>query len=238
MHGRRVLVIDDDRDFVELIRLTFEAAGAIADTALSAEQGLLLFRERHHDLVVMDLKMPGMDGCQACKAFRQLSSVVPIIMLTAMGSNSEVVRCLDAGADDYLVKPFDRQVLKARARAALRRADLSPKRSGPLAYQDDHLAFDLARREVSVRGQPVKLTNTEYGVLECLVCNADHLMTVRQILECVWGPQYVDSIAYVHVYVHRLRQKLEPDPEEPRYLLNMPGSGYLFRTEGASARQS
>jgi two-component system KDP operon response regulator KdpE len=238
MHGRRVLVIDDDRDFVELIRLELKAAGAIADTALSAEDGLRLFRERSHDLVLLDLMMPGIDGCQACKAFRELSNTVPIIMLTALNSNTEVVRCLEAGADDYLVKPFECEVLLARARAVLRRAEPSPERSGPLTYQDDHLAFDLSRRAVSVQGQPANLTKTEFSLLECLVSNADSLMTVPQILACVWGPQYVDSIAYVHVYIHRLRQKLEPDPDEPRYLLNVPGSGYLFCTKGMGKPRS
>lgn len=238
MDGRRVLVIDDDRDFVELVRYELAGMGAAVEAALSAEEGLRLFREHRHDLVLLDLMMPGIDGWQACRAFRVLSNTVPIIMLTALGSKIEVVRGLEAGADDYLVKPIDREVLVARARAVLRRVDLAPEQSGQVAYQDDHLTLDLARREVLVRGQPVQLTNTEVSLLGFLVSNADCLMTVQQILACVWGPQYVDSIAYVHVYVHRLRQKLEPDPDEPRYLLNVPGAGYLFHTEGAIARRS
>ena len=229
MHGRKILVIDDEKDFIDLIKRELEEFGATVDPALSAEEGLRLFRDRHHDLVLLDLMMPGIDGWQACRAFRKLSDV-PIIMLTAMGSDAEVVRGLESGADDYLVKPFSRQVLLARIRAVLRRMELAPGQRGPLRYEDDHLAFDLARREVAVQGHPVKLTPTEYYLLECLMCNADHLLTPRQILECVWGPEYVDSIEYVHVYIHRLRQKLEPDPQTPRYLLNVPGAGYLFRT--------
>lgn len=228
MHGRRVLVIDDERDFIDLIKFELEQFGATVDTALSAEEGLRLFRDRQYDLVLLDVMMPGIDGFRACEAFRELSDV-PIIMLTAMSGDAEIVRGLEAGADDYLVKPFSRQVLLARARAVLRRAELAPDRRGPLRYEDGHLAFDLERREVSVQGQPVKLTPTEYALLECLVGSADHLRTPQQILKCVWGPQYVDSVEYVHVYVHRLRQKLEPDPQNPRYLLNMSGSGYLFR---------
>ena len=232
MHDRRVLVIDDNEDFAELIGLDLDLVGATVDMASSAEEGLRLFRERHHDLVLLDVMMPGIDGWQACKALRDLSSV-PIIMLTALGDDAEVARGLEAGADDYVVKPFSRQVLLARARAVLRRVELSPDRWGPLTYQDEHLGFDLAKRQVSVRGQTVKLTSTEYHLFECLVCNADHLLTPRQILECVWGPEYVDSPEYVHVYIHRLRQKLEPDRQEPQYLLNVPGAGYLFRSHCA-----
>ena len=228
MHGRKVLVIDDEKDFLDLIKIALEGFGATVDTASSAEEGLRLFRDRQYDLVLLDVMMPGIDGFRACEAFRDLSDV-PIIMLTAMSGDAEVVRGLECGADDYLVKPFSRQVLLARARAVLRRAELAPERRGPMRYEDGHLAFDLAQQEVSVQGQPVKLTPTEYNLLECLVCHTDHLRTPQQILECVWGPEYVDSVEYVHVYVHRLRQKLEPDPQNPRYLLNMSGSGYLFR---------
>ena len=227
MHSRRVLVIDDDREFAELMKHDLADAGATVDIASSAEEGLRLFRDRHHHLVLLDLMMPGIDGWQACRAFRELSNI-PIIMITALSRDAEVVRGLDAGADDYLVKPFSRQVLLARARAALRRAELFPERWRPLAYQDEHLAFDLARRQVLVQGKPVKLTSTEYYLFECLVCNAEHLLTAQQILECVWGPEYVDSPQYIHIYVHRLRQKLEPDPQKPRYLLNVPGAGYQF----------
>ena len=228
MHGRNVLVIDDEKDFLDLIKIALEGFGATVDTAPSAEEGLRLFRDRDHDLVLLDVMMPGIDGFRACEVFRDLSDV-PIIMLTAMSGDAEVVRGLECGADDYLVKPFSRQVLLARARAVLRRAERPPERRGPMRYEDGHLAFDLAQRQVSVQGQPVKLTPTEYNLFECLVRNADHLRTPQQILECVWGPEYVDSVEYVHVYVHRLRQKLEPDPQNPRYLLNMSGSGYLFR---------
>jgi len=225
-----VLIIDDNRDFAELIKHDLAQAGATVDIALSAEEGLRLFRDRNHDLLLLDLMMPGIDGWQACKALRELSNV-PIIMLTALGDDAEVARGLEAGADDYVVKPFSRQVLLARARAVLRRVELSPDRWGSLTYQDEHLGFDPAKRQVSVQGEPVRLTSTEYYLLECLVCNADHVLAPRQILECVWGPEYVDSPEYVHVYIHRLRQKLEPDPQNPRYLLNIPGAGYLFRSQ-------
>jgi two-component system KDP operon response regulator KdpE len=132
-----------------------------------------------------------------------------------------------------VVKPFSPRVLLARARAVLRRAELSPVRGSTLTYQDEHLAFDLARQQVSVQGRPVKLTRTEYHLFECLVRYADHPLTPQQILKQVWGPRYVDNLRYVHMYVHRLRQKLEPDPENPHYLLNTPGVGYLFRASDA-----
>ncbi|NIV32560.1 MAG: response regulator [Anaerolineae bacterium] len=232
MHARRVLVIDDDVGIVQLIKDIFTAAGATVDAALDPEKGLRLFRTQRYDLVILDVMMPEIDGWQVCESLRELSGV-PIIMLTVLGSDREVVRGLKAGADDYVVKPFSPKVLLARARALLRRADLSPDRQRTLTYRDDHLAFDLARRQVWVRGRPVTLTRTEYHLFECLARNADHLLTFRQILEWVWGRQYVDSIEYVHVYIHRLRQKLEPEPQNPRYLLNMPGAGYLFCIPGS-----
>jgi len=233
MHARRVLVIDDDSDIIELIKDILTAAGATADAALSAEKGLRLFRTRRYDLVLLDVMMPGIDGWQACKILRALSTV-PIIMLTALGGDAEVMRGLEAGADDCVVKPFSPKVLLARARAVLRRTELSPARCRALTYRDEHLAIDLARRQVLMQGQPVKLARTEYTLLECLVDNSDHPLTPRQILKRVWGPRYMDRVMYVHAYVHRLRQKLEPEPEEPRYLLNVPGAGYQFRSLRAS----
>jgi DNA-binding response OmpR family regulator len=180
--------------------------------------------------------MPGMDGWQVCKILRALSGV-PIIMLTALSGDDEEARGLEAGADDYVVKPFSPKVLLARARAALRRAELTPDRMRRLAYQDEHLAFDLAKRQVLVRGQPVELTRTEYNLLECLLHNTDHPLTPGQILKQVWGPRYAGNLRYVHVYVHRLRQKLEPDPQKPRYLLDVPGAGYRFCVpDGEGAR--
>ena len=232
MHARRVLVIDDNSDIVQLIEDLLTKAGATVDAALSAEEGLRLFRTRRYDLVLLDIMLPGIDGWQVCKILRDLSGV-PIIMLTALGGNAEQVRGLETGADDYVVKPFSPRVLLARARAVLRRAELSPVRGSTLIYRDEHLAFDLARRQVSVRGRPVELTPTEYNLLECLVINTDHPLTPRQILKQVWGPRHVDNVRYVHMYVHRLRQKLEPDPENPHYLLNRPGEGYLFSVPDA-----
>ena len=237
MHARRVLVIDDNSDIVQLIEDLLTKAGATVDAALSAEDGLRLFRTRRYDLVLLDIMLPGIDGWQVCKILRDLSGV-PIIMLTALGGDAEQVRGLETGADDYVVKPFSPRVLLARARAVLRRAELSPVRGSTLIYQDEHLAFDLARRQVAVRGRPVELTPTEYKLLECLVINTDHPLTPRQILKQVWGPRHVDNVRYVHMYVHRLRQKLEPEPQNPRYLLNMPGEGYLFSMPDAEDGRS
>jgi two-component system KDP operon response regulator KdpE len=237
MDARRVLVIDDDSDILQLIDDILTEAGATVDAALGAEEGLRLFRTRRYDLVLLDIMMPGMDGWQVCKILRDLSGI-PIIMLTALSGEAEEVRGLDAGADDYLVKPFSPKVLLARARAVLRRAELPPDRSKTLVYRDEHLAFDLARQQVSVRGQSVELTRTEYALLEFLLQNTDHPLTAGQILKQVWGPRYVGNMRYVHMYVHRLRQKLEPDPQTPRYLLSTPGAGYLFSVPRADDAHS
>ena len=237
MHGRRVLVIDDDRNILSLIKDILTAEGAAVDTALNAEQGLRLFRTRQYDLVLLDVQMPGIDGWQVCKILRDLSPI-PIIMLTALSGVAEEVRGLDAGADDYLVKPFSLKVLLARARAVLRRTEpLAGWQRAP-AYQDEHLAFDLEKRTVSVHGRPVELSRTEYNVFELLVRYSGRLLTAQQILESIWGSRYPDRVVYVHVYLQRLRQKLEPDPQNPRYLINMPGAGYLFRPSDAEDSRS
>jgi two-component system phosphate regulon response regulator OmpR len=232
-----ILVVDDDRRLRQLLSKYLNENGFRVTTAADAAQARGCMRGLDFDLLVLDLMMPGESGLDFAQSMRG-ETMVPILMLTAMGETEDRINGLERGADDYLVKPFECEVLLARARAVLRRAEPSPERSGPLTFQDDHLAFDLSRRAVAVRGQPVNLTKTECSLLECLVSNADHLMTVQQILACVWGPQYVDSIAYVHVYIHRLRHKLEPDPDEPRYLLNVPGSGYLFCTKGMGKPRS
>jgi two-component system KDP operon response regulator KdpE len=235
LHDRRILVIDDDADLLDLIDLVFSRAGAQVLTARDAHQGLRQFYDHRPDLVILDLMMPGINGWQACERIRELSDV-PILMLTALAQDGDLVRGLNCGADDYVTKPFASQVLLARVRALLRRAERSVPGEKPLIYDDGYLAIDLVQRRVRVRQQPAKLTPTEYSLLVYLLRHANRVLTHEQILEQIWGEECLDSTHYVHVYVHRLRQKLEQDPEQPRYLLTEPGVGYRFELPAAPIR--
>jgi len=230
LHNRKILVIDDDPEIIELLELMLNRAGGTIVSACSAEEGLRQFYAHRPDLILLDVMMPGMDGLEACRRIRQLSDV-PIIMLTVLGGADDVLRGLEAGADDYVTKPFPSEVLVARAQALMRRSEQSGTEERPLVYDDGYLAIDLLRRKVSVRREPVKLSRTEYKLLAYLLRNAGQLLTYEQILEQVWGVECLGSVHYVHVYTHRLRQKLEKDPTNPTYLLNEPGEGYRFEQQ-------
>ena len=237
LQNRKILVIDDDPEIIELVELMLTRASATVVTACCAEDGLRQFYAHRPDLVLLDVMMPGMDGLETCRRIRQLSDV-PIIMLTVLTGTDDLLRGLEAGADDYVTKPFAGQVLVARAQALLRRSEQSDKDELQIVYRDGHLAIDLQRRQVLVRQKPVKLSPTEYRLLAYLLRNGGRVLTYDQILEQVWGPECLGSTEYVHVYVHRLRQKLEPDACSPRYLLNEPGVGYRFERQEPAQRDA
>jgi two-component system KDP operon response regulator KdpE len=228
MQGKIILVIDDDPEMLRLLEHIFSREGAQVCTAAGGQEGLRQFYNYPPHLVVLDVMMPEMDGWQVCARVRQMSDV-PIIFLTALNAEAEIIHGLDTGAVDYVTKPFSPHVLVARARAALRQTELAPGTEKTDTYRDDYLAIDLDTRQVTVRGEPVKLTKTEYRLLAYLVENAGQVLTPQQILEYVWGREYRDSIDYTHVYMWRLRQKLEEDPQNPRYLLTEHGLGYRFQ---------
>lgn len=226
MQGKKILVIDDDYHINQLVKATFAEQGAEVVTAVDGQEGLRQFYAHKPDLVIIDLMMPEMDGWETTERILELADV-PIIMLTSLRDDADVIRGLDQGAIDYVTKPFSPKVLAARARAALRHAAASH----PVVqynFQDERLLVDLDHKRILVDGEPVKLTKTEFKVLTYLVQNAGRILTFQQILEHVWGWEYQDSIEYVHVYVSRLRQKLEKDPKEPRYLITEYGIGYRF----------
>ena len=233
LQNAKILVIDDDPEMLELLELFLCRAGAQTFSARNAQDGLREFYECRPNLVILDLMMPGIDGWECCERLRQLSDV-PIMMLTALSKSQDIVRGLDCGADDYVAKPFDKQVLLARVRALLRRAGRPTSEAPPGVYDNGHLTIDLEGWRVSVRRQPVRLTPTEFKVLRYLTENASRVLTYEQILKRVWGPECQDSAQYVHVYIHRLRQKLEENPAEPRYLITEPGVGYRFEWRSAS----
>ncbi|MEJ2210685.1 MAG: response regulator transcription factor [Anaerolineae bacterium] len=229
LQDRKILVIDDEPEVLELLELFLRESGIRVATASSAAAGLRQFYTFRPDLVILDLMMPEMSGWEVCERLRDLSDV-PIIMLTALSGDREIVRGLKSGADDYITKPFARDVLLARLEAILRRAgrvDLPPPVS---PYDDGHLAIDLERRQVQVDGVPVWLTPTEYKLLAYLFQHADCMMTYSQVLQNVWGPKCEESVQYLHVYLYRLRQKLEIDPHQPRYLLTKAGIGCWFNS--------
>jgi two-component system KDP operon response regulator KdpE len=227
LQDRKILVIDDDPEILEFLDLLITRAGARAVTASTAAEGLRQFYAFRPDLVILDLMMPHMSGWDVCGRIRELSDV-PVMMLTALADTRDIARGLESGADDYLTKPFASQVLLARMRALLRRSMLAESLSPSHTYDDGHLTIDLERRQVLVRQEPVKLTPTEYRLLSYLFQHPDRSLPYSQILENVWGPECADCTHYVHVYLHRLRQKLEVDPDQPRYLLTEPGIGCRF----------
>jgi two-component system, OmpR family, KDP operon response regulator KdpE len=220
----RVLVIDDEGSILRALRINLTARKYEVLTAADGASGLAAMARARPDVLILDLGLPDMDGADVIKGVRGQAST-PIIVLSAAGQESTKVAALDAGADDYITKPFGMDELLARLRAAVRRA--SPAPDEPIVATGD-FTVDLAAKRVARDGRDVRLTPTEWGLLEVLVRNRGQLVTQRQLLHEVWGKQYQTEGNYLRVYIARLRRKLEPDPSRPRYLLTEPGIGYRF----------
>jgi two-component system KDP operon response regulator KdpE len=220
-----VLVVDDEAPIQRALSANLKVRDYDVLLASTGEQALQLAASHHPDVVILDLGLPGIDGIEVVRGLRGWTSV-PIIILSARGSEADKVIALDAGADDYVSKPFGMAELLARLGAALRRA--APSAESPLVVTDD-FSIDLAARRVTGRdGIPIRLTPTEWGVLEVLVRNAGRLVTHRHVLREVWGPAYGEESNYLRVHMANLRRKLEPNPAQPRYLVTEPGMGYRF----------
>lgn len=227
----KVLIIDDDHTLVDLVRNTLRAERYAVYSAHDGQDGLRVMYEQHPDLVILDINMPAMDGWTTCQRIREVSSV-PIIMLTARDEPEEIIKGLDLGADDYIIKPFDINVLKARVRANLRRAAAADvPRTPNVTYADNYLTINLDERRITVGGKPVRLTPTEFNLLAHLVDSAPRVVPYRALLEQVWGFEYIDDIDYLRVYVWHLRRKLEPDSKNPTYIVNELGVGYRFERQ-------
>ena len=222
-----MLIIDDDAKLVQALELYLSKAGYEVITAADGLEGLQEMYAHRPDLIILDIMMPKMDGWKACRRIREVSDV-PIIMLTARGQEYDKVKGLKQGADDYVAKPFGLKELAARVEAVLRRTRLPPPAEGAVLYADEELVIDSERWEVSRGGEPLELTATERRLLFYLVDNAGRVLTHRQLLERVWGPEYIDEVDYVKLYIWRLRQKIEEDPSQPRYILTERGIGYKF----------
>jgi two-component system, OmpR family, KDP operon response regulator KdpE len=221
MSGERILVVDDEAQIVRALRTSLQASGYEVDVAGTAEQALASAAMRPPNGVILDLVLPDGSGIDVCRELRRWTNA-PVLVLSAVGDEQEKVAALDAGADDYVTKPFGIDELLARLRAALRRAD------APAAAVVDlgDLVVELERRLVTLRGEPVALTPTEFDLLRVFIRNEGRLLTHPMILREVWGPAYGDESHYLHVYVSQLRRKIEPDPTRPRFILTEPGAGY------------
>jgi len=225
MSAGRILVVDDEPQIRRVMRTTLAAHGYEVADARSGEQALEEIRAGKYDLVLLDVNMPGMGGVEACRAIRRDSDAA-IIMLTVRNTEEDKVEALDAGADDYVTKPFSTPELLARIRAALRRAPASD--SLPPRIILGKAEIDFESRQVKRPGRALRLTPKEFDLLRYLATRPNKAVTHRELLQAVWGPDYGEELEYLRVFINQLRKKIEPDPSNPRYLLTEPWVGYRF----------
>ena len=228
MTKTRILVADDELSIIKFLRANLEARGYEVLAAIDGAEALQTFEMELPDLVILDIMMPKIDGFEVCRQLREWSQV-PIIMLSARGDVSDKVKCLDLGADDYITKPFGKDELIARVRAVLRRTEVVAIVPTQPSFASGDLHISFAQRRVTVAGKEVRLTPTEYSLLQELVLNAGKVLTHTHLLNKVWGTEYREDTQYLHVFVRRLRTKLEADPKNPRYITTVPGVGYQFK---------
>jgi len=230
MIDKKVLLIDDDVDLLQLAGLLFKKEGAKVVTARDGLDGMSKLFTHHPDLIVLDVMMPGMDGFEVCRRIRQVTDT-PLIMLTALNHEKEMLLGLDAGADDFLTKPFNPEILLARAKTILRRSNHSNSQLSPYAYNDGHLSIDIEKRQVEINGKRIKLTPVEFRLLVYLARNGGKVLTFEQLLTNVWGNEYRGSVDYVHVYISHLRKKLGEKKNSPQYIVTLHGVGYIFEKQ-------
>lgn len=222
-----VLVVDDEPHIIKLVRANLESAGYRVVTAADGEQAISTARNEMPDLILLDIMLPRVDGYAVCQRIREFSAV-PVIMLTARSTEVDLVHGFEVGADDYLTKPFAVSELLMRVQAVLRRSKWPEEIMSRQGFKAGQIDIDFALHRVTAAGEEVKLTPTEYRLLSYLAANANRVITHRELLRAVWGPEYGEEAEYLRVYVRYLRQKLEPDPSHPVYLITQPGSGYML----------
>jgi len=222
----KILVVDDDPQIRRVMKATLVGHGYEVIEARSGEEALEKLSGEMPNLVLLDMNMPGIGGLETCRSLRQ-GSDIPVIILTVRNSEKDKVAALDAGADDYVTKPFGIEELLARIRAALRRSPTSPE-SGPRGFSSADLEIDFETRRVRARGADVRLTPKEFELLRCLVAHAGKPVTHRELLQAVWGPDHGDEPEYLRVFINQLRKKIEPDPAKPRFIVTEPWVGYRF----------
>jgi two-component system, OmpR family, KDP operon response regulator KdpE len=221
----KILVVDDEASIRKFLHLTLESQGYRVLEAASGSEAISLTAAEKPDVVMLDLGLPDMDGTEVTRLLREWTRI-PIVVLSVRGSEVDKVAALDAGADDYLTKPFGTGELLARLRAAVRR---SLKSADNPVFISGPLSVDLGRRLVTLEGHEVSLTPNEFDLLKAMVANAGKVLTHRQLLREVWGPEYGDELHMLHVNVSNLRRKIEPDPSRPQLLITEPGVGYRLR---------
>lgn len=225
---RRVLIVDDEPRYVRLIAVNLEGSGYETLAARDGKSAVDLAASQKPDLVLLDIGLPVLDGFEVCRRIREFSAS-PIIMLTAKAGEADKVRGLDAGADDYLTKPFGPAELLARIRAVLRRVTLADEQRPSPRFSSGGLNIDFAQHRVHVGGRDVSLSPTEYKLLAELAKNAGRIVPTETLLHRIWGPEYGEETQHVRLYVSRLRQKIEADPEHPRWVTTRPGIGYMLQ---------
>jgi DNA-binding response OmpR family regulator len=223
----KILLIEDEEDIVRLLEFRFRQEGYEVHSAPNGVEGLRILQQEHPHLVVLDVMMPRMNGWETCKRIREYSDV-PIIMLTALAHETDKVRGLELGADDYVTKPFSLAEVIARVRAALRRGR-QPMSATTTVQIDERLTVDRAQRQVIVDGQRMELSPTEFRVLDCFLDNPGRILTHQSLLTQVWGWEYIDETDYLKVYIHHLRKKIEQNPGKPCYIVTERGLGYRFQ---------
>jgi two-component system KDP operon response regulator KdpE len=228
MNTAKILVVDDDPQLRRVMKAALTRQGYIIGDARSGEAALQRLRAERYDLVILDRNMPGMGGVEACRSIREHSDI-GIIMLTVRKTELDKIEALDAGADDYITKPFSMPELLARLRANLRRSPLSPRQGASFMTFGD-VQLDLDSHHVSIHGRDVRLTPKQFEVLNYLIANPNVSVPHAKILQAVWGPDYGGEVEYLHVLVNQLRKKIEPDPSKPRYILTEPWFGYRFQS--------
>jgi len=233
MSAGRILIVDDEPQIRRVLRATLTGQGYEVQEARSGDDALIAIRENRFDLILLDMNMPGMGGIETCRVIRRTSEVA-IVMLTVHNLEKEKVAALDAGADDFVTKPFSTPELLARVRAALRRVPASPE-GGPESVHLDDLEINLSTRRVVSKGRELRLTPKEFDLLHFLVSNPNVPIPHGRLLQAVWGPDYGNQVEYLRVFVNQLRKKLEPDPSKPRYLITEPWVGYRFALPEKSA---
>ena len=235
MTGAKILVVDDELQIRRVMRKMLVAQGYAVTDARSGEEALDMLHRGRYDLVLLDLAMPGMGGLEACRAIRAGWDLA-IVILSVRDMEKDKIGALDAGADDYVTKPFSMQELLARIRAGLRRSPLAPE-AAPQTFETEGLEINFTARRVVAGGLEIRLTRKEFDLLQFLAASPNTPIPHRRLLQAVWGPDYGNEVVYLRVFINQLRKKIEPEPARPRYILTEPCIGYQFHVPQDAGKQ-